>query len=150
MEISMYSDNKDKNLLNVIKNIISEQKSNLSESKGIQSIEKNILPKLEESGKLVRRIKDFSDSKDENVRKFMSLMTGVLMDIDVIIKNKQVSPKSIEMLKNAHEGISDATQTVQKIWNGTSKTSGNFMANSFKKLVPMVTSQMDLVIRGEN
>ena len=146
----MYGDNKNKDLLNAIKNIISEQKSNLSESKGIQSIEKSILPKLEESGKLIRRIKDFSDSKDESVQKFMSLMAGVLMDIDVIVKNKEVSPKSIEMLKNAHEGISDATQTIQKIWNGTSRTSGNFVANSFKKLVPMVTSQMNLVIRGEN
>jgi hypothetical protein len=146
----MYGDNKNKDLLNAIKNIISEQKSNLSESKGIQTIEKSILPKLEESGKLIRRIKDFSDSKDESVQKFMSLMAGVLMDIDVIVKNKEVSPKSIEMLKNAHEGISDATQTIQKIWNGTSRTSGNFVANSFKKLVPMVTSQMNLVIRGEN
>ena len=146
----MYGDNKNKDLLNAIKNIISEQKSNLSESKGIQAIEKSILPKLEESGKLIRRIKDFSDSKDESVRKFVSLMSGVLMDIDVIVKNKEVSPKSIEMLKNAHEGISDATQTIQKIWNGTSRTSGNFVANSFKKLVPMVTSQMNLVVRGEN
>lgn len=136
----MYESRRMQDLLESVKRILNEG----PRTDRSHPIFTHITPKLEKCKSLVRRINDFSDSDDNVVREFLQNIGEVLVELDVIIKNKKVNPASLKVLQGVHEALAHNNRKVQEIWNGTSKTSGNFIANSFKKLIPTVISQVEI------
>ena len=139
----MYESKKMRDLIETVKKVMSREEIVEARS-GADSLTTFVTPRLEKANSLLRRIKDFSNSDDRTVREFLQNITEVMFELDVIIKNKKVNPKALKVLQGVHEALAHNNRKVQEIWNGTSKTSGNFIANSFKKLIPTVISQVEI------
>lgn len=144
----MHESKKMKDLIESVKKVLNGESIAEARSGG-DSLDTVVTPRLEKANSLLRRIRDFSDSNDKTVQEFLQNITEVLFELDTVIKNRKMNPKALKVLQGVHEALAHNNRKVQEIWNGTSKTSGNFMANSFKKLIPMLISQVEVARQEE-